>query len=363
MRVVWYDVALVDQYVLDVMSDGGTASDKPPVGFTWDRIPPAETADRPGHATDPFRAIAAGADWPVYAAAVGIAVGVGIVNALSAAQDAAWRGKPYDLGTPLLWEMTSIVMIILAAPVLFVAVHRLRANAGRLQRIGLAISAIIIFSALHIAGMVALRKAVMWLLGTTYDFHVAVVTVLYEFRKDVVTSLLIGGTFWLVESRREARQSQKPIPAASEPPDTAPHTVWLRDGATRIRIQPPDVVWISSAGNYIEYSLANGTSHLVRGTLAGAEAELSRFNLARIHRTRLANLARVTGVEMKPSGDFELTLDTGHTIQGSRRYRKAVAALDQGPPRTIAVPAGRAADSAHLPSGTRTHRSTDLPTG
>ena len=106
-------------------------------------------------------------------------------------------------------------------------------------------------------------------------------------------------------------------------------TIWLRDGTRSIRIEPGEIVWISSAGNYVEYSLADGTNHLVRGTLAAAETQLSRFNLARIHRTRLVNLDRVTGMEMKPSGDFELTFDTGQTVVGSRRYKTAVAALDR----------------------------------
>ena len=90
-----------------------------------------------------------------------------------------------------------------------------------------------------------------------------------------------------------------------------------------------DIVWISSAGNYVEYSLANGSNHLVRGTLASAETQLARFNLVRIHRTRLANLDRVSRVQSKPSGDFDLTFDTGHTVQGSRRYRSAVSSLDR----------------------------------
>jgi DNA-binding LytR/AlgR family response regulator len=42
---------------------------------------------------------------------------------------------------------------------------------------------------------------------------------------------------------------------------------------------------------------------------------------------RLANLERVRGVAFKPSGDFELMLDNGEKLQGSRRYRAAVAAL------------------------------------
>jgi DNA-binding LytR/AlgR family response regulator len=176
---------------------------------------------------------------------------------------------------------------------------------------------------------VGLRKLVMWTLGGDYDFRLSLATVLYEFRKDVVTCLLIGGGMWLIERVREAQQPQAPAASVAESSPAAPHMVWLRDGTTRIRIEPRDIVWISSAGNYVEYSLADGTSHLIRGTLASAETQLARFNVARIHRTRLANLGRVTGMEMKPSGDFELTFDTGQTAMGSRRYRGAVASLDR----------------------------------
>jgi DNA-binding LytR/AlgR family response regulator len=154
--------------------------------------------------------------------------------------------------------------------------------------------------------------------------------VLYEFRKDVVTCVLIGGGMWLMEARREAqRASQVMLPPSAASPPSTPQTIWLRDGARSIRIEPRDILWISSAGNYIEYSLADGSSHLIRGTLASAESELSRFNLARIHRTRVANLDRVSSVQSKPSGDFDLTFDSGHTVAGSRRYRSAVASLDR----------------------------------
>src|SRR5262249_28816057 len=122
-------------------------------------------------------------------------------------------------------------------------------------------------------------------------------------------------------------QVTTPPPAAS-PPST-PQTIWLRDGARSIRIEPRDILWISSAGNYIEYSLADGSNHLIRGTLAAAAGELVRFNLVRIHRTHLANLDRVSRVQSRPSGDFELTFDSGHTVAGSRRYRSAVASLDR----------------------------------
>ena len=269
-----------------------------------------------------------GADWLVYAAVAAVALAIGFVNALSAADDIARRGGPYDLKTPLLWEMTSVAVIVLLAPVLLAVVRLIRKESRWPVRIALTIAAIVVFAAVHITGMVALRKLVLWMLGGAYDFHFSLAILIYEFRKDVVTCLLIGGAMWLIDSRHETQRSQPVVPAAGLP-RAAPHMVWLRDGSTRIRIEPKEIIWISSAGNYVEYSLADGRNHLVRGTLAAAESQLARYNLARVHRTRLVNLDRVKAVELKPSGDFELTFDTGQTVAGSRRYKNAIASLER----------------------------------
>jgi DNA-binding LytR/AlgR family response regulator len=81
---------------------------------------------------------------------------------------------------------------------------------------------------------------------------------------------------------------------------------------------------VTSAGNYVEYRMAGGRTHLIRGTLVAEEARLTPYNIVRVHRTRLVSLARVRAVEPGPSGDFELTLDTGQVVSGSRRYRSAL---------------------------------------
>ncbi len=172
----------------------------------------------------------------------------------------------------------------------------------------------------------------MLLAGGSYDFHFSLATVIYEFRKDVVTCLLIGGALWLIDSRREARVRGRPRQRRRPTPRAVPHMVWLRDGISRIRIEPRDILWISSAGNYVEYSLADGTTHLVRGTLAGEEARLAKFNIVRVHRTRLVNLSRVTGAE------------------GGREWRfRADARHRSGRSRAAAVTAARIAsiETAH----------------
>jgi hypothetical protein len=309
------------------MTDVKNAQERPAVEPVWDQNRPAWDEPAPAGTSGGFFGIS-GADWLLYGAVAAIALGIGIVNALSRAQDVAWHGGSYDAATPLLWEMTSIAVIILLAPLLFVAVRRMRLATGWPLRIALAVAAILVFSSLHIAGMVGLRKLVMLAVGSSYDFHFSAATLIYEFRKDIVTCLLIGSALWLIDGRREAQQSRFVLTTApAEPP--APHMVWLRDGSTRIRIEPSDILWINSAGNYVEYILAGGRNHLVRGTLAAEEARLTKFSIVRVHRTRLVNLLRVIALKPGPNGDFELTLDSGQAIAGSRRYRRAISSIEE----------------------------------
>src|ERR1700733_11231214 len=110
---------------MNPMSDIKNAQAGPRVEPVWDQKRPAWDQARPGGASGWLRGIS-GADWLLYGAVAAVAVGIGIVNALSKAQDAAWRGGVYDARTPLLWEMTSVVTVVLLAPLLFVAVRRMR---------------------------------------------------------------------------------------------------------------------------------------------------------------------------------------------------------------------------------------------
>src|ERR1700730_493045 len=107
---------------MNFMSDVKDAQDRPRVEPVWDQNQPAWDGMRPRGTSGELRGIS-GADRLFYGAVAAVALGIGIVNALSAAQDAAWRGGAYDVRTPLFWEMSSIVTIILLAPVSFVAVR------------------------------------------------------------------------------------------------------------------------------------------------------------------------------------------------------------------------------------------------
>jgi LytTr DNA-binding domain len=263
-----------------------------------------------------------GADWANYAIIAVVVFATNLVNAFSAAHDVARRGGVYDLGRPLFWQLSSGVVILALVPLIEFAVRRVRRDSPWPAKALWAAATVLVFSALHIAGMVALRKLALAAFGGSYSFGFSISELVYEFRKDAVTCFMIGAGFWLAINRREAF-AEKAAEANS------PHMLWLRDGSARIRIEPRDIVAVSSAGNYVEYGLTGERTHLVRGTLAAEEARLASLNIVRVHRTQLVNLARVTALKAGPNGDFELTLDTGQIISGSRRYRGAVISIEQ----------------------------------
>jgi hypothetical protein len=262
----------------------------------------------------------------VYLVLIGMILVTGLVNALSWAHDAARAGGAYELGRPMLWEMSSVVVIAALTPLIHAGVHWIRRTPSWWLRAALAFAVLLLFSALHVGGMVALRKLAMALAGGTYSFNTGLSELAYEFRKDAITCFLLCAAFWWITRDRGGPASPDVQVAATAA--TGPATFWLRDGSARIRIESRDVIMVSSAGNYVEYCLADGTTHLIRSTLAAEASRLSPFAVARVHRARLVNLKRVRTLDWRPGGDFELTLDTGQTVSGSRRYRAAVALIE-----------------------------------
>jgi hypothetical protein len=281
------------------------------------------------------------ARWMTYAVVAVAVLAFVLVEAFSAAHDAVRRGGAYDLGRPLLWGLTSAATIIALAPLVDFGVRRLRRQTTWPWRAFWVIGTTLLFSALHIVGMVALRKLALATVGESYRFGFSFSELVYEFRKDTVTCFMIGAGFWFANDRVNARTEKA---AAINPFESnSPHVLWLRDGSARIRIEPRDIVWVSSAGNYVEYCLVGGRTHLVRGTLAAEEARLKPFSIVRVHRTRLVNLTRVSRVTPGLNGDFELMLDTGQAATGSRRYRGAVASIEELAANPASVPSDNGA--------------------
>lgn len=296
----------------------------PAVQRAWDGwFPPRDESERPP--TSGALVAPSGGRGSVriaYAIAAAVVVASAVVGGLTVAQDVGWRlGTPGNLWEPLLWAGTSGAVILALLPLARQAARLVRRGGHRWAWTALAVLGLaLLYAALHVGTMYPLRKLAYAVAGWDYTIRWSVERVVYEVRKDLFGFAVLGVIFWLAERPAPAAR-----PAQSDP--AAPGGLWLRDGRTSILVEPRDIVSVSSAGNYVEYALTGGRTHLIRATLQAEEARLARFGLARVHRTRLVNLTRVVALEWRPSGDFELRLDSGATVAGSRRFKEAVAHL------------------------------------
>ena len=263
----------------------------------------------------------------VYAIVIGLIAAWTVVTIFSNARDISWRlGSPHNLWEPTLWNVTSAIAGLAVLPLVRRGALLFRDRPVRLWSAAAAFVALALaYSALHIAGMGVLRELAYALGGWDYTFPWSR-QIPYELRKDLFNYLAVAVIFWFAERPGRA------VPVQAEP--VAPHVaaaakpeLWLRDGRTSVLVDVSEIVSVSSAGNYVEYELTGQRRHLIRTTLQAEETRLAAFGIARVHRSRLLNLKRIVALQWRPSGDFEVRLDTGETVLGSRRFKAVVAGI------------------------------------
>jgi DNA-binding LytR/AlgR family response regulator len=255
------------------------------------------------------------AAWALFAAVMAVDLAV---NAASVVEEYVRSGRPLAAWKAWTWEGTSAFAWLMLAPLVFLAVRTLRP-----PRVGLAAALAahalmtVPVSLAHVGTMLAARFAVYAAAGERYTpVQPWAGMLFYEYRKDAVSYVLIAGMFWLID-----------LALRPSPPARASHgearRIEVRDRSRTRWLAPEDIDWAQAAGNYVELRGRFGTL-LHRRTLAALEEELEAHGFIRIHRSRLVRRAAVASVETKPSGDFDLTLESGEQLGGSRRFRERI---------------------------------------
>lgn len=168
----------------------------------------------------------------------------------------------------------------------------------------------------HIALMVAFRMIAWWVMGDQYEFHSPDGTpIAYEMRKDVATYVELVLTVFLIQWL-VARYAAPPVVA----PATAPQMLAVGDGSVTHHLPLAEIEHIAAAGNYVEIAW-RGQRLLHRATLTAIETELAGAGFVRIHRSRLVRQDAVRRVVTHKSGDFDVEMESGDVLRGSRRFR------------------------------------------
>jgi hypothetical protein len=130
---------------------------------------------------------AARSGWVFYAA---LAVLFGLYEGIN--QVVGLRGTGIPGWKPMVWEITSVIVIFALIPLVVRFEAHFRLDAHPRWRIAIAhLAAALIFSVLHVAGMLALRKLAYAVVGQHYAFDSVPVQAFYELQKDLITYALI----------------------------------------------------------------------------------------------------------------------------------------------------------------------------
>jgi hypothetical protein len=181
------------------------------------------------------------------------------------------------------------------------------------------------FSFVHVLAMGYTREALFPLLfdGNYRFFDSPVRVFIYELRKDLITYIgvllaIVG--FRTIEFHRMEAEAARTEARIS-------HRVTLKCGGRVMHLEAEQFVLAKAAGNYVEAKFGDAR-HLARMTLADLEKLLTDADIdaARVHRSWLVNKACITQTEPTGEGDILITLTTGETLPGSRRYRDRLEA-------------------------------------
>lgn len=93
---------------------------------------------------------------------------------------------------PFVWEISSVILVFALIPLIVRFENRFRIDSRPRTRAALLhIAAAVVFSAIHTAGMVLLRKLAYWMMSDSYDFGDIATQWFYELQKDLITYLVV----------------------------------------------------------------------------------------------------------------------------------------------------------------------------
>ena len=129
--------------------------------------------------------------------------------------------------------------------------------------------------------------------------------------------------FSVKQSQRHLQERESLLRAETEVIDqngrecTSRFTV--RTGPRILVVPAEDVAWISAAGDYVELHTRDAT-HLLRETMNSLGQKLDPASFARIHRSKIINLARILELRSLENHEYIVKLCDGSQHRSSRTY-------------------------------------------
>ena len=263
-----------------------------------------------------------------------------VIGSVSVTSDLRQRGVRFSPAEPWIWECSSAASLLIWFVPLLWFDDALRARVRSLPaRLGVYALASGAFSVLHVATMIALRKVTYLAAGARYDFGPWPDGLVYEYRKDLMTFVLILviAAVWRRLAERELNPPDRTAPPPEHPNGTiggqgasdASPTFLVRTPQGDLLIRADEIDWVEAQGNYVALHV-QGQARLMRQTLAEMQARLAAHGFIRTHRRALVNRQRMQAILTPDLGEPGVRLSGGQVAPLSESRRAEVLRLVLG---------------------------------
>lgn len=237
------------------------------------------------------------------------------------------RGEPLTTWEPFAWEFSSALATLVCIVLVLRFDRSVPLSPPRIGRKILAhLGFSVVFSLLHVLGMVLLRHLAYALAGRSYDFGDWSFELLYEYRKDLMTYVTIIVTVYLYRflASRLIGEARPIDEGEDQPPGRYSERLLVKKFGKEFLLRCDRIEWVEAAGNYMNLH-SGGRIYPIRETMTGLEARLDPNVFVRVHRSYLVNLDQIGEIIPQDSGDALIRMRTGASIRMSRRYRDNLA--------------------------------------
>ena len=281
------------------------------------------TSDRQGNASEwvnrfrRYRGLLEWSYWPLIHSIQAV------LNASSVIMEFDRRGTPINSWEPYVWEFSSVASAMLGIWLIVQFDRRFPLYSRHLLR-NLAAHAgfSVVYSAVHVIGMVAIREFVYLQAGRNYDFGNWLFEAWYEYRKDALTYLSIVTTIYVYRfiASRMISEASPITDGEADGSERQTERFLVRKLGKEFLLRADNVEWIEAAGNYMNMYAQNNV-YPVRETMNGLEKRLDTDHFVRVHRSHIVNLNFIESITPGDSGDGAIHMRDGTDIRLSRRYK------------------------------------------
>lgn len=238
-------------------------------------------------------------------------------------EDSRTSGLPYDSWQPFVNEYSSAICLIVLMPFLGWLLNTLPLRWQQPKRtIGYYFVGSLVFSGLHIAGMVFIREVVYWTQSIDYNLGNLSYELIYEYRKDlwayIFLLLFIAG--YRFSLSRLLGEANLVAYGEDESSNQGCDRLLVKKLGKEFIVKVEDIEWLESSGNYVNLHI-NGRVYPARATLKGLVEQIKNKGFCRIHRSHAINLDEVDSITPLASGDSEVKLKNGKVLSLSRNYK------------------------------------------